>query len=41
MAKMGEAQGKIDSKSEESCIAMNIDTITMVTTTLMSITSAS
>lgn len=37
MAKMGEAEGK----SEESCIAMDIDAITIVTTTLMSITSAS
>lgn len=41
MAKMGEAEGKIDSKSEECCIAMKIDAITMVTTTLMSVTSAS
>lgn len=37
MARMGEAEGK----SEESCIAMDIDAITIVTTTLMSITSAS
>ena len=41
MAKMEEAKGKIDSKNKESCVAINISTVTMATTTGTSITSMS
>lgn len=41
MEKMGKAKGKRDSEGEESCLAVNINTVTMATTTLTRITSTS